>query len=82
MLDFGHNGTVIALTLWQGLLLEIPRVLRFIPTVLVAFVTTAGTAFAQAGGGIAIPEPTDGALFAIGLAGLIIGRHVARRKED
>lgn len=56
--------------------------LRFIPFVLVAFVTTAGTALAQASGGVAIPEPTDGALFAIGLAGLIIGRRVARRKED
>lgn len=56
--------------------------LRFIPFALVAFVTTAGTALAQASGGVAIPEPTDGALFAIGLAGLIIGRRVAQRKED
>lgn len=56
--------------------------LRFTPVALVAFVATAGFAFAQAGGGVAIPEPTDGALFAIGLAGLIIGRRVARRKED
>ncbi|WP_298192384.1 hypothetical protein [Novosphingobium sp.] len=56
--------------------------LRYLPIALVAIVTTAGTAFAQANGGTAIPEPTDGALFAIGLAGLIIGRHVARRKED
>lgn len=56
--------------------------LRFIPIALVAFVTTAGTAFAQASGGTAIPEPTDGALFAIGLAGLIIGRRVAKRKDD
>ena len=55
--------------------------LRFIPIALVAFVTTAGTAFAQASGGTAIPEPTDGALFAIGLAGLIIGRKVAKRKD-
>lgn len=39
-------------------------------------------ALAQASGGTAIPEPTDGALFAIGLAGLIIGRRVAKRKED
>lgn len=45
-------------------------------------VASVGTAFAQASGGTAIPEPTDGALFAIGLAGLIIGRHVARRKDD
>lgn len=49
---------------------------------LVLFVMTAGPALAQASGGTAIPEPTDGALFAIGLAGLIIGRRVARRKDD
>jgi hypothetical protein len=49
---------------------------------LIVFVMTAGPAFAQASGGTAIPEPTDGALFAIGLAGLIIGRHVARRKDN
>ncbi|WP_421839399.1 PEP-CTERM sorting domain-containing protein [Novosphingobium sp.] len=56
--------------------------LRFIPIALVVFATTTVPALAQASGGIAIPEPTDGALFAIGLAGLIIGRRVARRKED
>ncbi|WP_298168781.1 PEP-CTERM sorting domain-containing protein [Novosphingobium sp.] len=56
--------------------------LRFVPIALVVFATTTVPAFAQASGGIAIPEPTDGALFAIGLAGLIIGRRVARRKED
>ena len=49
---------------------------------LLMFVMTAGPALAQASGGTAIPEPTDGTLFAIGLAGLIIGRRVARRKED
>lgn len=49
---------------------------------LVAFVLTTGPALAQANGGIAIPEPTDGALFAIGIVGLIIGRRVAKRKED
>ena len=57
------------------------RVPRMI-SALVVFVMTAGPALAQASGGTAIPEPTDGALFAIGLAGLIIGRRVARRKED
>ncbi|WP_156424970.1 PEP-CTERM sorting domain-containing protein [Novosphingobium fuchskuhlense] len=55
---------------------------RFLPIAIVALATTAGTALAQASGGTAIPEPTDGALFAIGLAGLIIGRRVARRKDD
>lgn len=49
---------------------------------LVVLVLTTGPALAQASGGTAIPEPTDGALFAIGLAGLIIGRRVAKRKED
>ncbi len=56
--------------------------LRIVPVALVVFAVTATTAFAQASGGTAIPEPTDGALFAIGLAGLIIGRRVAKRKED
>lgn len=49
---------------------------------IVITVLTAAPAFAQANGGTAIPEPTDGVLFAIGLAGLIIGRWVAKRKED
>lgn len=55
--------------------------LRTLSIALAAFVATAGPALAQAGGGIAIPEPTDITLFAIGLAGLIIGRRVARRKD-
>lgn len=55
---------------------------RIIPAALVVFFTTAGTALAQASGGTAIPEPTDATLFAIGLAGLIIGRRVAKRKDD
>ncbi|MBB3861461.1 hypothetical protein GGQ88_002745 [Novosphingobium hassiacum] len=37
-------------------------------------------AMAQSGG-ISIPEPTDGALFAIGLVGLIVGRQVAKRRK-
>ena len=49
---------------------------------LFVFFTTAGPALAQASGGTAIPEPSDATLFAIGLAGLIIGRRVARRKDD
>jgi hypothetical protein len=43
-----------------------------------------GAALAQAGsttGGTAISEPSDFMIFAIGLAGLIIGRRVARRKD-
>ncbi len=48
----------------------------------VVLALNAGPALAQANGGTAIPEPSDGVLFAIGLAGLIIGRRVAKRKED
>lgn len=28
-----------------------------------------------------VPEPTDLALFALGVAGLLIGRHAARKKD-
>ena len=61
--------------------LRAPRVPRMF-SAFVLFALTAGHALAQASGGTAIPEPTDGVLFAIGLAGLIIGRRVARRKDD
>ena len=40
----------------------------------------ASPAFAQAG--TAIPEPSNLALFGIGLAGLVIGRQVAKRRAD
>ncbi|MFN3469301.1 MAG: PEP-CTERM sorting domain-containing protein [Novosphingobium sp.] len=30
--------------------------------------------------GISIPEPTDGALFALGVVGLIVGRRIAKRR--
>lgn len=30
---------------------------------------------------ISISEPSDGALFAIGVAGLIVGRQVARKRK-
>ncbi|WP_088307032.1 PEP-CTERM sorting domain-containing protein [Novosphingobium sp. B 225] len=39
---------------------------------------SASPALAQAG--TTIPEPSDALLFGLGLAGLVIGRHFARRK--
>jgi hypothetical protein len=60
--------------------LGILRVLRFVPIGLCLILATAGAAHAQAAS-TAIPEPSDITLFAIGLAGLIIGRRVARRKD-
>lgn len=58
--------------------------LRSVSIALFLMFAPAGAALAQATsttGGTAVPEPTDAALFAIGLAGLIIGRRVARRKD-
>ena len=37
-------------------------------------------AAAAGAGGIAIPEPSDPWLFALGVIGLLVGRHVAKRK--
>ncbi len=54
-------------------------VLRITLAITAAFSAIA-PAMAQSGG-ISIPEPTDGALFAIGLVGLIVGRQVAKRRK-
>lgn len=35
---------------------------------------------AVAAGGIEIPEPSDPWLFALGVVGLLVGRHAARKK--
>lgn len=52
--------------------------LRISLTIFAAF-ATAVPAMAQTAG-ISIPEPTDGALFALGVVGLIVGRQVAKRR--
>ena len=45
-------------------------------------VVTIGAAVpAAAAGGISIPEPTDLSLFALGVVGLIVGRHAAKRRK-
>lgn len=49
------------------------------PLVSLLVLIVASPALAQSGG-ISIPEPTDGALFAIGLVGLIVGRQIAKRR--
>ncbi|MFY7838416.1 MAG: hypothetical protein ACOVQ0_19260 [Novosphingobium sp.] len=46
---------------------------------LLILIASAAPAAAQSGG-ISIPEPTDGALFAMGLVGLIVGRQIAKRR--
>lgn len=56
-----------------------PPVLRVVLSLIAALATVA-PAFAQSGG-ISVPEPTDGALFAMGIVGLIVGRQVAKRRK-
>lgn len=50
-----------------------------IGTILLALVAPVSPALAQSAG-ISIPEPTDGALFALGLVGLVVGRQIAKRR--
>ena len=50
-----------------------------IGTPLLAVLLSVAPAMAQSSG-ISIPEPTDGALFGMGLVGLIVGRHIAKRR--
>ncbi|KPF93852.1 hypothetical protein IP81_01570 [Novosphingobium sp. AAP83] len=61
---------------WQN---RSPRVLRISLAPLVAF-AVAAPAVAQSVG-VSIPEPSDGALFALGVVGLIVGRQVARKRK-
>lgn len=37
---------------------------------------------AHAGGSIALPDPSGVTLFTLGVAGLLIGRHFAGKRED
>jgi len=53
-------------------------VVRLVSSLLLA-IASATPAFAQSSG-ISIPEPTDGALFALGVVGLIVGRQIAKRR--
>jgi hypothetical protein len=55
--------------------------MRFARTLPVLILLLAATpAFAQTS--TAVPEPTDLALFALGVIGLVIGRQGARRRRD
>jgi hypothetical protein len=49
-------------------------------TAALALATTLLASPAAAAGGIDIPEPSDPGLFALGVIGLLVGRHAARRK--
>ncbi|QOV94588.1 hypothetical protein [Novosphingobium sp. ES2-1] len=50
-----------------------------IGTILLAVLASVSPSLAQSAG-ISIPEPTDGAFFALGLVGLIVGRQIAKRR--
>ncbi len=45
-----------------------------------ALVAALSASPAAAAGGIAIPEPSDPWLFALGVVGLLVGRRAARKK--
>ena len=45
-----------------------------------ALVAALGASPAAAAGGIDIPEPSDPWLFALGVVGLLVGRHASRKK--
>ncbi|MCP5397050.1 MAG: PEP-CTERM sorting domain-containing protein [Sphingomonadaceae bacterium] len=46
-----------------------------VPTLLITVATPA-----HAGGGIPVPEPSNLALFALGVIGVVLGRYGARRR--
>ena len=47
---------------------------------MVALTASPATAAWGAAGGIDIPEPSDPWLFALGVVGLLVGRHASRKK--
>ena len=55
------------------------RMSTLLPSVLVVSILV--TAPAMAAGGVSIPEPSDLSLFALGVVGLLVGRHAAKRRK-
>ena len=49
------------------------------PSALVLSILAAAPAMAA--GGVSIPEPSDLSLFALGVVGLLVGRHTAKRRK-
>ncbi len=52
-----------------------------LPFAVFAFAAMPARAGALAGGGATVDEPAALALLALGVIGLVVGRHVARRKD-
>ncbi len=76
----GGHGAVIALTVCDMNLITLAsgRLLRAMATLLLA----AGLASpAHAAGSVALPDPSGLTLFSLGLAGLILGRRAASRRN-
>lgn len=55
------------------------KLLRLIPAIGIALLPH-GPAFAASS--FVLPDPSDFTLFALGVAGLLIGRHVARKRPE
>ena len=55
------------------------RMSTLLPSVLVVSILV--TAPAMAAGGVSIPEPSDLSLFALGVVGLLVGRHAAKSRK-
>ena len=55
------------------------RISTLVPSALVLSMLVAAPAMAA--GGISIPEPSDLSLFALGVVGLLVGRHAAKRRK-